>query len=114
MNIDELAKKIRSVSGEKGVQRLADILIEWKSDNQTTEDLNDTIERYIGNSWFEKDEDHSKIYKMWSLFRDKAILGIGGMTMNERLYWFGLFDEFDACQNQESKLRIYNKLMASP
>ena len=114
MTIDELADAIRSISSEKEVQRLADLLLEWKSDYKTTEDLNDTIEHYIGNSWFEKDEDHSKIYKMWSSFRDEEILGIVGMTMNERLYWFGLFDEFDACHNQESKLRIYNKLMASP
>ena len=114
MNIDELAKKIRTVSDGEQVQRLADLLIEWKSDHQTVEYLNETIERYIGNTWFETDDNHSKIYKMWSSFRDKAIFGIGGMTVNERLYWFGLFDEFDACQNQESKLRIYNKIMASP
>ena len=51
---------------------------------------------------------------MWSSFRDQAIAGIAGMTMNERLYWFGLFDEFDACPDQEAKLKIYKKLMASP
>ena len=114
MTIDELADKIRSISMQKEVQRLADLLIEWKSDQQTTEDLNYTIERYIGHSWFEKDEDHSKIYKLWSSFHDDEILGIGGMTMNERLYMFGLFDEYDACQNEESKLKIYKKLMARP
>ena len=60
----------------------------------------------MGNSWFETDEDHNKIYKMWLSFRDKAILGIGGITMNERLYLFGLFEEFETYQNQESEHRI--------
>ena len=114
MNIDELAKKIRSVSDEKQVQKLADLLVEWKGNHQTVEDLNVIIERYIANSWFEKNENHSDIYRMWSSFRDEAILGIGGMTMNERLYWFGLFDDFDACGDEQSRLGIYKKLMASP
>ena len=114
MNIDELAHAIRAVSNEKVVQLLADLLIEWKQNQDTAEDLRNTIERYIGNSWIEKHEDHSKIYQMWTFFRDEAILGIGGMAMNERLYWFSLIDEFDACPYQEAKLKIYKKLMASP
>lgn len=56
---------------------------------------------------------HSEIYKLWLSFRDEAIFGIGGMTMNERLYWCGLFDEFDTCKDELSKLRLYNKLMTS-
>lgn len=114
MDIDGLAKAIRAVSNEKIVQRLADLFMEWKQNQDTAEDLKNTIERYIGNSWIEKDEDHLKIYQMWSSFRDEAILGIGGMTMNERLYWFCLFDEFDACPHEKSKLKIYKKLMANP
>ena len=114
MNLDELANAIRNVSDQSDVQRLADLFREWKYSKETVVDLNDTIERFIGNSWFEKDEDHHEIYKMWLKFRNEAILGIGGMTMNERLYWFGLVDEFDACNGDEAKLNIYKKLMATP
>ena len=95
MDIDELAKTIRSVSPESVVQKLADILIDWKSNPSTARELEERIERYIGNTWIKKDGDHETIYSYWSTFRDNAIHGIGGMTMNERLYWFGLFDEFD-------------------
>ncbi len=49
---------------------------------------------------------------MWSDFRDSAINGIGGMTINERLYWFGLFDQFDKSVTQSEKENIYSKLMA--
>ena len=114
MTIDELAQEIRSVSKEDQVQRPADILYEWKRNDQTVKELGGTIERYIGHSWIADKDDHKRIYELWSNFRDNAISGIGGMTMNERLYWFGLFDEFDACQNEKSRLKIYEKLMATP
>ena len=112
MNLDELSEEIRKVSSEKVVQDLSMFLLEWKDNDETAEELKEGIERYIGNTWIEKNEDHSKIYRLWSTFREEAISGVGGMTMNERLYWFGLIDDFDACQNEKSKLRIYKKLMA--
>ena len=68
----------------------------------------------LGNTWIENNEDHLKIYQLWSSFRDEAISGIGGMTMNERLYWFGLFSRFDDCTNEETKLLVYRKLHAKP
>jgi hypothetical protein len=51
---------------------------------------------------------------MWSLFRDEAISGIGGMTMNERLYAFSLSERFDACTDENSRLVIYKKLHTTP
>lgn len=114
MNIDELADEISKVSSEKIIQDLARLLIEWKSNKETAEELKDSIERYISNTWIEKDEDHSKVYKLWSAFKNDAIVGIGGMTMNERLYLFGLMSRFDTSKNQEERLIIYGKLHASP
>jgi len=114
MNLDELSQEISKASPEKAVQELSRHLLEWKSNDQTAEELKDGIERYIGNSWIEKNEYHENIFKLWSNFRDKAISGIGGMTMNERLYYFGLFEQFDSCQNKEQQLTIYSKLHANP
>ena len=114
MNLDELSETISKVSSEKVVQDLSRFLVEWKDNEETAEELKDGIERYIGNTWIEKNEDHEKIYQMWSSFRDEAISGIGGMTMNERLYLFGLFERFDACANQEDTLLVYRKLHAKP
>lgn len=114
MNLDELSKNIRAISRESVVQKLADILIEWKSNEKTAEDLHNTIERYIGNTWIEKEEDHNKIYKLWEQFLNQEIKGIGGMTMNERLYSFSLFKRFDAAKNEEEIKTIYKKLHATP
>jgi len=114
MNLDELARQIGEVSSEPVVQRLAELLLDWKSDRSTAEELRDIIERYLGNSWIQRDEDHARVYALWSAFRDGAIAGIGGMTMNERLYYFSLFDRFDTSYNEKEKLTIYAKLHAVP
>ena len=114
VNLDELADQIGATSGEAVVQRLSAILRGWKSDDTTAEELRETVERYIGNTWIASTSDHEHIYGLWSEFRDNAIAGIGGMTMNERLYWFGLFPRYEACETGESRLRIYEKLHASP
>jgi len=114
MNLDELTEAIRNVSSERVVQALANLLIEWKSNDETAEELKHTLERYFGHTWIKRNEDHKNLYNMWSEFKDEIILGIEGMTMNERLYWFGLFQRFDACPNQEAKLVIYRKLHANP
>ncbi len=49
---------------------------------------------------------------MWTEFRNSAIDGIGGMTMNERLYWFGLFDLFENAKDNVEQDKYYQKLMA--
>lgn len=112
MNIDELVENIRKVSTGKVVHDLTDIIQQWKSDENNVIDLKESIERYLGNTWIDKQSDFDNIYGSWSDFKDAAIEGIGGMTMNERLYWFGLFDSFDNASNESERQRIYTKLMA--
>lgn len=43
-------------------------------------------------------------------FVSEGISKIGAMTLNERLYWFCLFDEWDKDSSQEQRIRI--KLVA--
>jgi hypothetical protein len=99
------------VSEEGVVQKLADFIQEWKTDEKNAIDLKNLIERYIGNVWIDKQTDFEEIYGMWSDFKNFAIDGIGGMTMNERLYWFGLFDLFEKASDDKQQ-KIYAKLMA--
>jgi hypothetical protein len=114
MNLDDLLEDIAKVSSEKVVQDLSRFLVAWKESEETAEQLRQRVERYFGNTWVEKDEDRSKIYRLWASFRDEAIAGIGGMTMNERLYWSGLINRYDASRNESDKLLVYRKLHANP
>jgi hypothetical protein len=111
--IDDLAKSISRVSQERDAQRLSTILIEWKADNSNVELLCELVEHYIGNVWLSSDEIHQDIYRLWSSFRDESISNIGGMTMNERLYCFGLLERFDHASSTDRKA-IYEKLHATP
>lgn len=114
MTLDELAKEIRAVSDEMLIQNIARYIEEWKGDDSNTEALETRIERFFGYVWIPQEEDHSKAYKLWSSFRDEAIHSIGGMTMNERLCTFGLFERLDSCKSEAEKLVLYKKVHAEP
>jgi hypothetical protein len=69
---------------------------------------------YFGNSWIEADEVHERLYAEWVGFRQNVVEHIGGQTMNERLYWFGLSDRYDQCRDGKERDALYAKLLASP
>jgi hypothetical protein len=114
MTIDELASSIARLSPEAVVQGLAQLLIDWKCDASTVEQLSTRVDRYIGNTWIVDDAIHARAHNMWSEFRAAEVQGIGGMTMNERLFSFGLFAEFDNASTAEQRIGIYAKLLAKP
>ena len=114
MTLDELISTVASSSPDPVVQRLSSILSEWKEDDTTVQDLRIDIERYIGNSWIEQAEVHTTVYDLWSEFVTLEICAVGGMTMNERLFVFGLMSQFDAASNDQERSRIYAKLLAKP
>ena len=112
MNYDEYIKEVDLLSGDDVVFRLSQHLSAWKDNDSDVIALADSVERFFGNSWIENRETHNHLYSLWSDFKKKAIESIGGMTMNERLYWFGLFDRFDSLQMVAAEKTIYDKLCA--
>ena len=56
----------------------------------------------------------NRLYRLGSKFNKEVIEGIGGMTMSERLYWFGLVERFDSLQTEKDQNLIYRKLCANP
>jgi hypothetical protein len=114
VHLGELAQQISATSRDPVVQGLAKLLRDWQSDDTTVTQLCESVERYVGNRWIDSEREHEQVYSLWSKFRDEAIEPIAGMTMNERLFWFGLFAPFDACQTDDERARFYSKLLASP
>ena len=112
MNLDELEQKIRAISAGPAVHGVASQLTAWKDSSATADELAMAMERYIGNVWIGSDQDHDRIYALWSAFRKDSIDAIRGMTMNERLYSFGLLERFDSLQSDSDRQALYAKLHA--
>lgn len=113
MNYDEYIKETDKFSEDEVVSRLRKHLVSWKDDDSNVLELADTIERFFGNSWIESEETHNHLYRLWSAFKKEAIEGISGMTMNERLHWFGLFERFEESQLDLEQKAIYAKVCAN-
>lgn len=115
-SLDDLAKFIVQCDElDPTVKKLSEYLIGWKLDVTNVDDLRNSVERYIGNTWIANRGVHNKIYKAWSEFSEVYILRIGGMSMNERLYHFSLFELFDKANDEGDSSKteeIYKKLMA--
>ena len=113
MNYDEYIEEVKKFSSDADAARLVLHLDNWKSDSTTVVELAGSMERFFGNSWISHKETHNHLYKLWTAFKIQAISAVDGMTMNERLYWFGLIERFDACSAEEQQ-RLYTKLCANP
>ena len=112
--IDALIAGIRKASNDPVAVKLVKLFEEWKSDDSTVTDLERNIEKYIGNTWLASEQEHIDIYLLWSKFKEKEISNIKGMTMNERLFTFGLFERFEKISSETGKHDIYTKLHAKP
>ncbi|TPH14529.1 hypothetical protein [Litorilituus lipolyticus] len=113
MNYDEFVNEVQKYDNDADVAKLLGVLKDWKLNSENVVKLKSTIERFFGHSRIESEETHNHLYKLWSSFSTSAIGNIGGMTMNERLFWFGLFEQFDSCKSEAKKQLIYSKLSAN-
>ena len=108
MNIDELVNSIAEDEHRISLARWVD---EWKKDDTDVHNLYRLIVKWHGNVWFQNQEKHDGFRSDLQAFKESAIDGLGGMTVNERLYWFGLFEAWDHADNQGQQ-RIRRKLDA--
>ena len=108
MNIDEL---VDVVTEEKLRTDLKQLIGRWKADATDVHHLGGLIEAWHGNVGSRSQGIQDEFYKKFQSFQSKAIDGLGGMTMNERLYWFGLFEEWDR-SDAIGQERIRGKLHA--
>ena len=110
MTLGELIPALRKASADRVVIGLIELLEQWRSNAETADDLHQSVERYIGNSWIASDAEHKAVYSLWSAFRTLCIAGRGGMTINERLYCFDLFEAWDSANTEEGRAVIRHKI----
>ena len=106
MNLDELVESIQ-IPDVLLKKQLKGLVNNWKTDSSTIEELSNMIEKWHGNVWFSSDNSSNLFYKNWCKFKINAIDSINGMTLNERLYWFGLIEIWDKSDdNLQKKIRL--------
>ena len=110
MTLDELADSFEERFSDPSLQRLAELLRAWRLSAETVVTLRYQVEKFLGNVWL-SDSVHVDAYSLWSLFIEKEVNQIQGMTMNERLWAFGLMERFDAAGPAEQEV-IYSKVLA--
>jgi hypothetical protein len=116
MNLNELILSIKNLSSDRdnSVSGLIRYFEDWKKNNKTVFELNNTIGKFRDGVFPDENDENKetlkKILKILYDFQNEVILNIGGMTMNERLYFFSLFERFDACKNSEKKEIICEKV----
>jgi hypothetical protein len=110
MILGDLITALRNASSDPVVLGLIKVLEAWQVDARNTDELRQTVERYIGSTWIASTQEHEAVYSLWSAFRDESILGRGGMTMTERLYCFDLLNAWDAAPNEEARAKIRQKV----
>ena len=109
MNIDDL---VNSIPEAELREQMIQLILQWKKDERDVDWLSNMFRKWHGNVWFKDNDESKQFLTRFQEFRSTAIEGIGGLTLNERLYLFGLFEEWDLA-NEAEQNRIRNKLHAN-
>jgi len=109
MNIDELVNSIQELKLRK---QLTQWVSEWKCDESDVLQLSDIISKWHDNVWFKNNSESNEFLNQFNAFKLSAIDGLGGLTLNERIYLFGLFEQWD-CANETEQNKIRHKLHAN-
>lgn len=110
MTLRELVTALQEASSDQAVRGLVEVLEGWRTDPSTADELYLSVERYIGNSWIASEANHKTVYSLWSDFRNRCVAGRRGMTINERLHCFDLFDAWDSAKTEEARALVRYKI----
>lgn len=112
MNLIQYIAEVKKFELDEDIVILVKHLESWLDDDYDLEYLVRTVDKLFGNLWFQRRETHDHLYQLWCTFKVEAVDSVGGMTMNERLYLFGLFNRMDNCKSTSEIEKIYKKLEA--
>ena len=110
MNLPELLLALRAASKDSVVVDLGDQIERWRLNNDTTDELRHTVERFIGYSWIASANEHSAVYALWSSFRDENIDRRTEMPVNARLDAFDLLGRYNTAKTDDERLTVLRKI----
>lgn len=112
MNLDDYIATAALSGSDPAVAELISLLRDWKNDASDVTVLANRIERHFIERFQQANETHDNLRDRWLQFKREVIDYIGGQTVNERLYSFGLFERFDSRTDDDHINVLYAKLLA--
>ncbi|MFQ5936467.1 MAG: hypothetical protein ACE5LB_08675 [Acidiferrobacterales bacterium] len=75
----------------------------WVTFADTPNELVTSLDRLLGHSWFSSNDDHAKVHELIQGLQAE-VEALPGMTMNERLFTFGLMERWDASSGEQKTM----------
>ena len=114
-SLPDMISHLSMKEDDRSVAGLCAMLSLWIEDDDDVLMLRENIEHYIEGTWPGQQDGRAFVEPLWIEFCESQIKLIQGMTMNERLFAFGLLDRFDRSQSDEKAvLTVYSKVLATP
>lgn len=110
MTIDDLPSLIPAERADLQSD-LSHWIAEWKRSVDDIERLRYLVDKWLGNVWLQDEKGFLALMQAWQSFKTQSFDGIGGFTVNERLYVFGLLEIWDA-SGPEGRQTIMAKVLA--
>lgn len=112
MTLDEFVGKLGKLretvapADAELIDKLDGLAKDWLANERTVRELIADLDRLLGHIWLSEDETHAQVPETIRALAVE-VAALGGMTVNERLYTFGLFDRWDlgSPQDQETVRR---------
>ena len=110
MLFTELISQLKAPDQGQEAKQLLRILEQWKKNDQPISTLQTSVNKFLALN----ENVSETIQSTWKRFESESILFVDGMTMNERLFVFNLFNRWDRCKTMDHKLKLYAKVHAHP
>lgn len=108
MRFDQLRTRIDALSrqaseGDRTLLRhLKDRLLGWRDSDEAVGQLPRTLDRWLGNTWFESRDLHAEVHQLIREVEVTVSL-VPGMTLNERLSAFELLSAWDEGSDEQQE-----------
>jgi hypothetical protein len=102
MTIDDLPLLIPTEHADLQID-LARWITDWKRSEDDIERLRFLVDKWLGNVWINDENAFKALMQAWQTFKAESLDRVRALTVNERLFIFGLFEQWDASGTEGHK-----------
>jgi hypothetical protein len=111
MTIDDLPSLVPIAHADLQAD-LSHWISEWKRSMDDIERLRFLVDKWLGNVWINDESGFKALMHAWQHFKSESIDRVGALTVNERLFVFGLLEQWDS-SGPEAHQSLMKKVLAN-